>query len=77
MSLNDVDAIYGVDDSFDPNTLNVGDIVIVTGHDKCIVDHFHRGKVYLKRMDNGKALPCPFAYPHFVTLGTTKKVKEN
>ena len=76
MSSSDVEAIYGIEADEDPNVLNAGDEVDVSGYGRCLVDHFTRGKVYLVEKSTGKMLPNPYAYPHVMTLGTIRKVSK-
>ena len=72
MKKEEMDAIYGLEE--DPYSLSEGEEVEVNGYGRCIVDHFTRGKVYLKQKDSGKMLHDPYLYPDVLSIGTIRKI---
>ena len=72
MKKEEMDAIYGMEE--DPYSLSEGEEVEVQGFGRCIVDHFTRGKVYLKQKDSGKMLHDPYLYPDVLSIGTIRKI---
>lgn len=72
MKKEEMDAIYGMEE--DPYSLSEGEEVEVQGFGRCIVDHFTRGKVYLKQKNSGKMLHDPYLYPDVLSIGTIRKI---
>lgn len=56
-------------------TLQKGEEVEVEGYGRCVVDHFARGKVFLKTKSKERMID-PYAYPYALSKGTIKKIKE-
>lgn len=72
MKKEEIDAIYGMEE--DPYSLSEGEEVEVKDYGRCIVDHFSKGKVYLRLKNSGKMLHDPYLYPNVLSIGTIRKI---